>query len=1734
MFRTISTHRPRIVVGVLALLLAAAAVADDRDLLRTSSSEPYVTIILDTSGSMHWTPPCSEEDATLDIDPWDGVCTSECPMGSATCAQVCPDLGCIEYAEDATATTPIEYIIDNEDSGVVATGDFVQNSGGYDGTSYQAEFGDTGSVTFTPNLPQAGTWHVYGYWRDQGVMDEDVMLELEHRNGTVEFEVDMEKNQTAWTWAYLGTFEFDAGTGASITFTADGSGRVEADALRFWMLPPPTSPTCLQTGYRCEQRLCPLGDCRSPLSADDPSSKFFQAKQALYEVLRETPDVHFGFGTFEQDNGRVRFKHWMYRLRDRQPDGDPQNTWPLAGGQFPPPDARVIFGDGQTGDGDYPDAGDAEIDCVNTGYDTDDRRYDDTRIGCRAEFPADYNDIWEMERAMRVPKLGRYGEEFQTHIYVRDTDDQVYRFDFEDLRDEGGNNYDYGDSTIGMWMDVRRCLNADCSSRQNLAANRVIYFDVVSEYATWNNRIGRMPFAPGEGYFDRHSGVQAQRTCEGLEENNDWDDNNSDYGPFTSASDDDAWWGYTYKFPTSFDPRGAFAPDGTALGTRSDVFDAGDFVPPDWDDTNNELIRERLAPNTVLASAADPDFRVATYFQDFVLSGDQPTFSRRKLRLRDERVRPLVSFGSTPLAASLNNFRSWYSEWKLYGQAYDGDWACRQKYVLLLTDGDETCDGQSAACAAARTLLEDHQVRTFVVGFGLPGGGDALTCMASNGGTGEPILPRNKDELVQALRDILIQVRAESRAFASASIPAVQSTAADKIYLSSFTPVPGASVWPGRVDVFRQPLPLTDDNEPDVDRPCNAGRQSACHLYDVGEKLISQAPSETMVQATPPDYNFGFTDTTRRVLYGQENPSRVRPGPLRLLEPPTRNSTYSGAAFDRTDLFEAFFPPEFVNADSFVPGVLSSEVQKDLTLQKIVGETLRLKEEEILNDEGVPVGCDGRTTTAPCRYVLGDIFHANPVVLNSPNDFNFYQRNLCGTPPPAGQPNNCFFPTGVTTSDRGYQEFVLRNVWRRRMLATANNDGQMHFFDAGRYTTATSSAAGSSPIEVFTDGTGKELFSYMPRYAMPAVRDQALDTQHIYSLDGSLTLGDAFIDPVGTPVAEDREWRSIVIGSMREGGDVFEQSVDTPGFVSAYFALDITYPDPLETDADRSGRGATAFDPYLPAETGFLPGCLSIDMSSSGRQNTNSACDTMSGESMPFPAQMWVFADTININGAEYFLDEERIPIDLNADLIHDGGYLSAPSVQNGIPDLGQTWSQAVIGQVPVCIGSACDYTDPAGGSADDVSTRWVAIIGGGIDPTVGGLPPQRGTFLYMIDLETGEALYKRQVEGSVAAKPTAVDVDDDGVLDTIYVGTTAGYVYKVDLTTLTSAGDVPSIMDHQIPVSDIIDYTPPIGETFRTVRRITDEAWDPFPIYKIDSPLYYSPTAFFIPERGQRGLAFGVGHRQDLWSELNAPSYFIVMVDEDFNAAQASVGAIPVTPSEQYVFNFDQLRDDISPTPPSNPLLDLPTADYPRPGWVMTLPIGTKATAEPFLLVGILIFTVFEPSEPGAGATGGLCARTGTTFRFVVDIETGEPLVSDDDLCTGGAGGGTGGTGGGGDGTDDGDGSGGDTCGTGCGRGRCTTIDDFTTAIHTDQTVTKNPPPPANDGNNIVREATEDRTVDAAVIEALRQRILERLPSNCTVNDAFNLMVSALNSDTSLNVYAQIPLVACPGDWRS
>lgn len=55
-------------------------------------------------------------------------------------------------------------------------------------------------------------------------------------------------------------------------------------------------------------------------NADDPRSRLYQAKEALYTVLGSISGVRFGFGTFNQDQLSIIGKHFLYHVAD---DTDP-------------------------------------------------------------------------------------------------------------------------------------------------------------------------------------------------------------------------------------------------------------------------------------------------------------------------------------------------------------------------------------------------------------------------------------------------------------------------------------------------------------------------------------------------------------------------------------------------------------------------------------------------------------------------------------------------------------------------------------------------------------------------------------------------------------------------------------------------------------------------------------------------------------------------------------------------------------------------------------------------------------------------------------------------------------------------------------------------------------------------------------------------------------------------------------------------------------------------------------------------------------------------------------------------------------------------------------------------------------------------------------------------------------------------------------------------------------------
>ena len=106
----------------------------------------------------------------------------------------------------------------------------------------------------------------------------------------------------------------------------------------------------------------------------------------------------------------------------------------------------------------------------------------------------------------------------------------------------------------------------------------------------------------------------------------------------------------------------------------------------------------------------------------------------------------LHASGNTPLAGALRAAREYYQgldpRFGTSPIATDSFSGCRPYYVILLTDGDETCGGNPATAA---TELRNtnvggtlYDIRTFVIGFGITPGDADTEAIATAGGTDAP------------------------------------------------------------------------------------------------------------------------------------------------------------------------------------------------------------------------------------------------------------------------------------------------------------------------------------------------------------------------------------------------------------------------------------------------------------------------------------------------------------------------------------------------------------------------------------------------------------------------------------------------------------------------------------------------------------------------------------------------------------------------------------------------------------------------------------------------------------------------------------------------------------------------------------------------------------------------------------------------------------------------------------
>ena len=145
------------------------------------------------------------------------------------------DTQVLSIAVDPYVPPSTEIIVDNLDTEFTAIGYWRESgaSGEHNGSSmFATDNGDT--ATWTPNLPVAGTYHVYAWWAYHEERARNAPYSIIYATGSDTVRVDQADLSTAGDWFYLGTYAFNAGTGGSVTITRENDANyTSADVVKF-------------------------------------------------------------------------------------------------------------------------------------------------------------------------------------------------------------------------------------------------------------------------------------------------------------------------------------------------------------------------------------------------------------------------------------------------------------------------------------------------------------------------------------------------------------------------------------------------------------------------------------------------------------------------------------------------------------------------------------------------------------------------------------------------------------------------------------------------------------------------------------------------------------------------------------------------------------------------------------------------------------------------------------------------------------------------------------------------------------------------------------------------------------------------------------------------------------------------------------------------------------------------------------------------------------------------------------------------------------------------------------------------------------------------------------------------------------------------------------------------------------------------------------------------------------
>ncbi|MCG6533410.1 MAG: VWA domain-containing protein [Syntrophales bacterium LBB04] len=808
--------------------------------------------------------------------------------------------------------------------------------------------------------------------------------------------------------------------------------------------------------------------------------------------------------------------------------------------------------------------------------------------------------------------------------------------------------------------------------------------------------------------------------------------------------------------------------------------------------------------------------------------------------------------GGTPLASALREAKLYLDD----NKAADASRNCRQKFVIMITDGSDTysCDADGSECDSDRyqnrrevvaktKALRDAGYKVFVIGFGAampPYLRNTLNWMAYYGGTDNPHETNTGNPLAYSLPMGCNSVTNPT---------ACCNTTASACYPSGVTGC--------QTDSSTLTAACYDSTKPYCTNPATCPGWSTSSY-----RASSNDPGYLDLSG----YAFLATDADQLVAAVKAAMNIIREATYSF----SQASVQSSRTADENYLYEGSFQP--VSGDPFWPGHLkkyqinadgtvgsqvwdagtvlqstseSSRVIKTYTGGSMVDFTTVNMTPAILGvattaDRDAVVGYfrgvwDSTCPTSgncynPENWKLGDVFRSVPITVGTPTSYFDDLRDA----------NNAFaaYRTSNTrTSANGM-----------RIIVAGANDGQFHAFNTSN---------------------GSEVWSFIPPNLLPKLKNIAHSTYttsllHQYYVDGPVKVSDVWLGSGSGTSKAATEWKTMLI--FGEGRGSNERLWSTSS----------------SCDSGLAGNynAATSYTNYC--------GIYALDIT-----------NTLS------PSYLW------RIN--------------------------SFNATTQG-PYMGESWSKMVTGRVLI-----------------SGNEKWVGFIGGGWNAgsCASGSCDTRGKGFFVVDLSNGQVLWSytyynntTSLVYSMAATPTVVDKDNDGFIDTAYIGDLGGNMWRFRFC---KASDSSSCGPTGSP--------PWSGELFYNASTSGSTR-----------PIYTAP-AVTKDQSGNYWVSWGTGDKTDP-TLGGTQDYFYTLQD------------VPLDLTTRTIANF-------APALTGSQTFD--TASTFK-GFRIQLSTGEKVLADSTTFGGVTYFTTFLPysgTDP--------CQQGGYAYLYAIDYRTGKGVLPGD-----------------------------------------------------------------------------------------------------------------------------------------